>query len=144
MELVNKNTSLLDLILLDFAIQYGTGSLEGVFSKDDITIDGKALEGFTFAESVSEPGSTFEFAKFDGIMGMGFSTISVGGIPTIFEEMINQKLINDPIFSFYLSKKATIGSQITFGSIDTHKFTGNITWIDVSRKGFDLILYVSI
>ena len=42
-----------------FAIQYGTGSLEGVFAQDTLTIAGLSIPNQSFAESTHEDGMTF-------------------------------------------------------------------------------------
>ena len=67
-------------------------------------VAGLAVKGQTFAEATTQPGITFVAAKFDGILGMGFDTISVDHVPTVFHDMVLQNLVAKPIFSFYLNR----------------------------------------
>lgn len=52
-----------------FAIQYGSGSLEGFVSSDVLAIGDLEIPKQDFAEATNEPGLTFAFARFDGILG---------------------------------------------------------------------------
>merc|ERR1711988_1788520 len=59
-------------------------------------------------------GIAFAAGKFDGILGLGFKSISVDQIPTPFEQMISQKLIDEPVFSFYLQGDASKAGELTY------------------------------
>ena len=59
---------------------------------------GETIEGQTFAEAMSEPGMAFVAAKFDGILGMGYSTIAVNHVVPPFYNMIKQNLVPVSIF----------------------------------------------
>ena len=41
-----------------FSIQYGTGSMQGMFSQDTLRIGNLEIKEQVFAESLSEPGNT--------------------------------------------------------------------------------------
>lgn len=57
-----------------------------------------------FGEALKQPGITFIAAKFDGILGMAFPRISVDMVTPFFDNIMQQKLIEKNIFSFYLNR----------------------------------------
>lgn len=64
-----------------------------------------------FAEATKQPGISFIAAKFDGILGMAFSSISVNGIIPVFQSMVEQKLITSPVFGFWLDRYIGVGGE---------------------------------
>jgi len=123
----------------DFEIRYGSGSLSGIVSADTLQLAGLRVKKQLFAEATEEPGLAFAFGRFDGILGMGYDTISVNHITPPFYELLNQNLIDEDVFAFYLgdsSKGGEDGGEAVFGGYDEAHFTGKITWLPVRRRGY--------
>ncbi|KAI4859076.1 Asp-domain-containing protein [Hypoxylon rubiginosum] len=121
----------------EFEIRYGSGSLSGFVSQDTVTIGDLTVKNQDFAEATSEPGLAFAFGRFDGILGLGFDRLSVNGIVPPFYQMVNQKLIDDAVFAFYLSgDNGGDDSEVVFGGVDKDHYTGKITEIPLRRKAY--------
>jgi len=120
----------------EFSIQYGSGSMEGYVSRDDLTIGDLTIKGQDFAEAIKEPGLAFAFGKFDGILGLAYDTISVNHITPPFYNMINQKLLDEPVFSFRVGSSDEDGGEAVFGGIDHSAYSGKITYVPIRRKAY--------
>ena len=107
---------------------------------------GVTIRGQEFAESTKEPGFTFALARFDGILGMAFHSISVQGVIPPFYHMVERDLIDEPIFSFYLGKESDngegdeeselCGGELVLGGVDPAHFVGDIHWSPIRRQGY--------
>lgn len=123
----------------EFEIRYGSGSLSGFISQDTVQIGDIKVKKQLFAEATSEPGLAFAFGRFDGIMGLGYDTISVNKIVPPFYSMVDQGLLDEPVVSFYLSDTNNGDgdeSEAMFGGINKAHYTGNMTKIPLRRKAY--------
>ncbi|XP_020268108.1 phytepsin-like isoform X2 [Asparagus officinalis] len=120
------------------AIHYGTGSIVGFFSEDNVELGDLVVKGQEFIEATREPGVTFLAAKFDGILGLGFKEISVGNAVPVWYNIVEQGLVKDPVFSFWLNRKAVDGEggEIVFGGVDPAHHKGEHTYVPVTQKGY--------
>ena len=121
----------------DFAIRYGSGSLTGYLSSDTVTFGGLPIDAQTFTEATMEPGLAFIAGRFDGILGMAYDTIAVEQVTPPFYNLLEQGQVKEPVFSFYLNRNAngTVGGELVLGGSDPDHFTGEHTYVDVTRKG---------
>lgn len=57
-----------------------------------------------------------------------------------FYNMVKRGLIDEPVFSFWLNDVEqggeSNGGELVFGGIDENRYTGDITWSPVTRKGY--------
>ncbi|KAM4045179.1 cathepsin E isoform 1-T1 [Anomaloglossus baeobatrachus] len=121
-----------------FFIQYGTGNLTGILGVDQVTVQGITVQNQIFAESVSEPGSTFEDANFDGILGLAYPSLAVDGCTPVFDNMIAQNEVEQPVFGVYMSRDANSpeGGELVLGGYDTARFSGQLNWVPVTAQGY--------
>ena len=123
----------------EFEIRYGSGSLSGFISRDTVRIGDVIIKDQDFAEATQEPGLAFAFGRFDGIMGLGYDTISVNKIVPPFYNMINQGLLDEPVVSFYLSNTNNGDgdeSEAMFGGVNKDHYTGKMIKIPLRRKAY--------
>uniref|UniRef100_A0A7M4E5I8 Embryonic pepsinogen-like n=1 Tax=Crocodylus porosus TaxID=8502 RepID=A0A7M4E5I8_CROPO len=119
----------------NISIQYGTGSMTGVVGSDTVLISSLMDTNQPLALSTSEPGDVFTYTVPDGILGLAYPNIAADGLTPVFDNMISENLVQQHLFSVYLSQQQT-GSMVTFGGIDESYFTGPINWIPVSYQGY--------
>ena len=123
-----------------FAIQYGSGSLSGFLSADTLTWGGLEITHQTFAEATREPGLAFMFARFDGILGMGWPQIAVDRVPPPFHNAFAQGLVKENVFSFWLNRDENSedgpGGELVLGGVDPAHHVGEHVWLNVTREGY--------
>ncbi|KAI5920594.1 aspartic peptidase domain-containing protein [Camillea tinctor] len=107
----------------DFKIEYGSGSAQGTYYKDDLYISGAKVESQQFG--VANKSDTVWF----GIMGLGHG-LGNGFInyPLVIDSLAAQGLTNSKLFSLDLGTQpkpgAAVTGQIVFGGVDTNKYSG--------------------
>ncbi|XP_044313959.1 lysosomal aspartic protease-like isoform X2 [Drosophila rhopaloa] len=117
-----------------FAIAYGTGSLSGRLAQDTVSIAQLVVRNQTFGIATHEPGSTFVDTNFAGIVGLGFRAIAEQRIKPLFENMCEQHLVDECMFSFYLKRNGSerMGGELLFGGVDKTKFSGSLTYVPLT------------
>lgn len=112
-----RNTQSLSLSSLTAFLSFGDHTIPGIPSKHLLCIDhsllflwhglqvaGLSVPGQQFGEAVKQPGITFAVARFDGVLGMGYPSISVADVMPVFDTAMAAKLLPQNIFSFYISR----------------------------------------
>ncbi|XP_074163991.1 napsin-A [Sminthopsis crassicaudata] len=121
-----------------FSIRYGTGRLDGVLSEDMLTIGGVGGVSLLFGEALWEPSLAFALAHFDGILGLGFPALSVGGVQPPLDALMELGLLEKPIFSVYLNRdpEAASGGEVILGGSDPARYTPPLTFLPVTRPAY--------
>jgi cathepsin D len=121
-----------------FHIQYGTGRLDGIISSDIVDLGGLKIKKQQFAEATALPGITFLVGRFDGILGLGFASISVDGVVPPWYNLLDQGLVKEKVFSVWLSKNAMaqVGGMLILGGVSNEYYTGPITYFPLTEKTY--------
>ncbi|KAK5171894.1 uncharacterized protein LTR77_003531 [Saxophila tyrrhenica] len=104
------------------AVTYGSGMIMGENYFDSVDVAGLTAENTNVISLTSAQG--FSTSKSAARMGMAFSTIARSKQPTWFENLITQKVISNPDFSFFLGGRAS------------DRFRGPVTKIPLSAETY--------
>ncbi|KAF9123418.1 Type I transmembrane sorting receptor [Mortierella sp. 14UC] len=120
-------------------ITYGDGSsANGILASEMVNVGGIQVRQ-TIGLATNES-AEFSTSPEDGLFGLGFSTIeSVPGVKTFMDNAIAAKAVALPVVSAYLPSLRRNGGKdghYLFGAIDDTKFTGNLTYVPVTQKGY--------
>lgn len=124
----------------EYKVQYGSGPVQGVFSKDTVTVGNVNVTEQLFAEvskvSFGPLNIAYAMGKFDGLLGLGFKSISSYNIPTPFESMIAQQLLDEPVFAFYLQEDPSAPGELTLGGADRAHYTGELVDVPLTAETY--------
>ncbi|XP_054735168.1 lysosomal aspartic protease-like [Anastrepha obliqua] len=121
-----------------FSIEYGSGSLTGYLSQDTVSVAGLSISNQVFAEAMDEPGTSFVYSNFDGIMGMAYQSIAVDNVVPPFYNLYSQGLVSNDVFSFYLARAGTSdqGGEMILGGSDSSYYQGDLTYTSITEQGY--------
>nr|XP_016931880.1 aspartic proteinase A1 [Drosophila suzukii] len=123
-----------------FQIQFASQDvLTGILSTDTFTLGDLAVKNQTFAEINTAPQSLCKRSNFDGILGLGLPEIALDGVTTPLENIVDQGLINEPIFSFFVNRNASDASNggvLLLGGSDPTLYRGCLTYVPLSKVAF--------
>ncbi|XP_074812753.1 pepsin A-like [Natator depressus] len=97
-----------------------------------MTVRGIVDTNQIFGLSKTEPSYLSYFASYDGILGLAFSSISSSGATPVFDNMMNEGLVPQDLFSLYLSSDSPLSLLVMFSGIDSSYYSGSLNWIPLS------------
>jgi len=118
-----------------FTIEYGGGAVvSGDQYTDVVTVAGLTATTQTLG-AATQYNAGFESSQFppDGLMGMGFKSISVYDANPTFQTLIAEDQVTSPVFGF---KFATSGSELYLGGVNPAYTEDCFTWVPISPEGY--------
>jgi len=118
-------------------IQYLSGKVEGPLGVDDVKLGSLVVPNqiFGIAETIDVP--LLDEVRWDGIMGLAYpsSTLSRKGVRPVFDNIMDQRLLKDAIFGYYLGPR---GGVVTFGAVDRQyvQHGSEFVFASVTHQGY--------
>ncbi|ORY91629.1 aspartic peptidase domain-containing protein [Leucosporidium creatinivorum] len=120
-----------------FSISYGDGSsVNGPVYEDTITVAGLSATKQHFA-SATTVSASFTDDPGDGVLGMGYESISNIGEKPFFNTLFEQGVVSQNVFSFNLGKEDA--GELYLGGSDAARYTGDITYTPVTQQGYWMV-----
>ncbi|KAJ3585908.1 hypothetical protein NHX12_012315 [Muraenolepis orangiensis] len=117
------------------SIQYGTGSMTGHLAVDTVEVGGISVPNQVFGISITEA-PFMGFMHADGILGLAFQSIASDDVVPVFDNMVKENLVSQPLFSVYLSSHSSEDSAVVFGGIEANYYSGEIVWIPLTSATY--------
>jgi len=117
-------------------IKYGTGRVSGVMSSDVVSIGELRVQHQVFAEITEEDGSPFVMSPFSGILGLCYPSLAAHGAHPIFDNIMEQQLLQHNQFSFYFSNDMNREGAIIFGGADSRFMRSPFVSVPVTSQTY--------
>ncbi|KAL1745145.1 aspartic peptidase domain-containing protein [Schizophyllum fasciatum] len=122
------------------SVSYGSGYFSGEEYTDQVTItDDLVLKN----QSIGVASTAQGFNGYDGILGIGPTTLTQGTlessneeIPTVVDTAFADGLIDEQVISVYFqptTKEEDQNGELTWGGVDDSKYTGDIKYTPVTK-----------
>jgi len=116
-----------------FSLTYGDGSTtSGDLVQDTVSVGGLAVANQIFG-AATKYSSSFQTGPMDGLMGLGYPSLSSFKVTPFFSSLAAQKTLAQNTFSFYLAEN---GSELSLGAPDQSKYTGDVNWNTLSQAAY--------
>jgi len=119
-----------------FYIKYGSGLVRGKVISDDISLGGITLNKARFGEVGYEHGHAFRKGHFSGIVGLAFPSLAAANMYPLFDQVIDQKVLQRNEFAFYLSNRINKPSKLMLGDSAEGTFVGELHHHDVVENNY--------
>ncbi|KAF9226048.1 Asp-domain-containing protein [Gyrodon lividus] len=118
-----------------FDIEYGNGdSAFGQQHTDNVTIVGLTAIGQTLSvASHYSAGLQLEQFPPDGLMGMGFQSLSAYHQSPVFQTFVAQGRTDEPVFAFSFTAQRP---ELYLGGTNPDMYTGNFAYAQVIQQGY--------
>jgi hypothetical protein len=120
----------------DIDIMFGTGELKGALHVDTYRVGPMEVKAQPFAMIREMTGEVFASFPFEGILGLAFKSLSFGGITPFFERVIEQKVLKNNEFAFYLNTDSSKPSALLWGGVDKDLYEGPIVMFQVTQPHY--------
>ena len=119
-----------------FSISYGDGSTtSGTVFKESVTVAGLTVPAQSIGAATTLSADWAD-DPMDGLMGMGYQSISAIGAPPFFQSLMAAKSVAKGQFSMQLTES---NSELYLGGMNAARFTGATTWAAVTSKSYWVI-----
>ena len=120
-------------------IPYGKGEVAGKVGVDTVTFGGYTIPGVDFG-LMTTVSANFIATKAGGILGLAYQKISEDDLPPVFDVLVQQGLLANATFSFFLTKNpGEDGSMLTLGGYDPQYAKGDFKYYDLVNDTYYLI-----
>jgi hypothetical protein len=141
--LLESETSEVPLPHVKHTIEFGTAMIEGPFGVDDFHIGPFIVKNQTFGLIERQQGAMFEAMPIEGVIGLGFPSLSASHNLPFFDNIIAQRVLPRNQFAFYLADTPSQATghpmelgAVLWGGYDSRLFNGPLSWVQVTQAHY--------
>lgn len=119
-----------------FGLLYGSGiDIVGNIGVDEVQLNGLTIKAQSFGEAKWISGALLQELEVEGVFGLANEGLSPEKSTSPFLNLVSQKLIPEPVFSFYLAKnpdKDLTSGAVLLGGVCKECYEGEIDYVPLT------------